>query len=220
MLARRWWWVGLLAAVSGCSAVAPTPSASPKSVPLPTPTVITTLPPSPAPTATPTPKPQPLLAAIGPACTARNLTMRTGVSGAGAGTAAVVLVFTDVGSARCSLRGAPEARFFDDAGQVVKVNVSDQLGGFFPSVPNAGVGLLPMVHSGQTGTAGIRGQAGLAVSWSDLMCGLAAPITRIEVMLPTGGFSVPIQIFGFGSTGCLKPVIVVTPFEAAELAGA
>jgi hypothetical protein len=145
--------------------------------------------------------------------------MRTGISGAGAGTAAVVLVFTDVGSERCSLRGTPEARFLDHAGQAVRVAVIDQLGGFFPPVPNSGVGLLPIAHPGQTGTAGIRGQAGLEISWSDLMCALSAPITRVEVMLATGSFSVPLQIVGFGSTGCLKPGIALTPFEAAEVAG-
>ena len=130
-----------------------------------------------------------------------------------------MLVFTDVGSERCSLRGTPEARFLDHAGQPVKVAVFDQLGGFFPPVPNAGVGLLPMLQSGRTGAAGVRGQAGLEISWSDLMCALSAPITRVEVMLPTGSFSIPLQIVGFGSTGCLRPGISVTPFEAAEVAG-
>ncbi len=117
------------------------------------------------------------------------------------------------------MRGTPEARFLDHAGQVVNVAVFDQAGGFFPPVPNSGVGLVPMVHSGQTGAPGIRGQAGLEISWSDLMCALSAPITGVEVMLPTGSFRIPLQIVGFGSTGCLKPGISVTPFEAAELAG-
>jgi hypothetical protein len=39
------------------------------------------------------------------------------------------------------------------------------------------------------------------------------------VILPAGSFSIPLQIAGFGSTGCLKPGIFVTPFEAAEVAG-
>jgi hypothetical protein len=146
--------------------------------------------------------------------------MRTGISGMGAGSAAVVLVFTDVGSNRCSLRGTPQTRFLGGAGQVVRVAVFDSLGGFFPPVvPNSGVGLLPMVHSGQTGTAGLRGQSGLAISWSDNMCELSAPITRVDVMLPSGSLSVPLQISGFGSADCLKPGISVTPFVAAELAG-
>jgi hypothetical protein len=128
-------------------------------------------------------------------------------------------VFTDVGAERCSLRGTPEAQFLDRSGQVVRVAVSDQLGGFFSPVPNSGVGLVPMVQSGQTGTIGVRGQAAIAISWSEMMCALSAQITRVEVMLPGGSFGVPLRIVGFGSTGCLKPVVFVTPFEAAELAG-
>lgn len=221
-MARRWWWIALLLAVAGCSGTNPNPTATAKAVPLPTPTAIETPPPTATPTAmpTPTPKPEPLLSSIGPTCTARDLTVRTGISGAGAGTAAVVLVFTDVGSNRCSLRGTPAMRFLGSAGQVVRVAVFDDLGGFFPPVvPNSGVGLIPMRQSGETGTAGIRGQAGLAISWSDLMCALSAPITRVDVMLPSGSLSVPLQIFGFGSSDCLKPGISVTPFVAAELAG-
>jgi hypothetical protein len=144
--------------------------------------------------------------------------MRTGISGAGAGSAAVVLVFTDKGPARCMLRGTPEARFLDQQGQVVRIPVFDQLGGFFPPVANAGVGLLHLANPGPAGAAGIRGQAGLEISWSDGMCAFAEAISRVEITLPTGSLSVPLQIVGFGSTGCLKPGITVTPFEAAETA--
>ena len=70
----------------------------------------------------------------------------------------------------------------------------------------------------QRGAAGIRGQAGLEISWSGSMCALSAPITRVEITLPTGSLSLPLQIFGFGTTGCEKPGVTVTPFEAAEAA--
>jgi hypothetical protein len=50
------------------------------------------------------------------------------------------------------------------------------------------------------------------------MCALSAPITRVEITLPTGSLSLPLQIFGFGTTGCEKPGVTVTPFEAAEAA--
>ena len=144
--------------------------------------------------------------------------MRSGIFGEGAGSAAIVLVFTDDGPGRCTLRGTPEVRFLDHGGQVVKTPVVDGLGGFFPPTPNSGVGLLPLANPGQTGAAGIRGEAGLEIAWADGMCALSAPITRVEITLPTGSLSVPLQISGFGTTGCQKPGVTVTPFEAAEAA--
>lgn len=215
-MARAWWWIGILVILPGCSVAAPTPSPSTTAVPLPSPTAIVTLPPTPTFASTPTP--EPFLSPVGPTCTARDLTIRSGISGEGAGTAAIVFVFTDKGSERCTLRGTPEVRFLDHGGQDVKMAVVDQLGGFFPPVPNSGVGLLPLANPGQTGAAGIRGQAGLEISWSGSMCALSAPITRVEITLPTGSLSLPLQIFGFGATGCEKPGVTVTPFEAAEAA--
>jgi hypothetical protein len=144
--------------------------------------------------------------------------MRSGISGAGAGTAALVLVLTDVGSGRCVLRGTPAIRFLDDHGRAVDMPVLDQTGGlgFFPALPNSGVGLLPLKNEGVTGAAGVRGQAGVEVAWPDGMCAISAPIMRVQVVLPTGTLSVPLQIFGFGSTGCQRPGATVTQYEPAE----
>ena len=216
-MARRWWWsIAVVAMLPGCSAATPTPSTSTSAVPLPSPTAIVTLPPTPRPTSTPTP--EAFLSPVGPTCAARDLTIRSGISGEGAGSAAIVLVFTDEGPKRCTLRGTPEVRFLDHGSQLVKMAVFDQLGGFFPPVPNSGVGLLPLANPGQPGAAGIRGQAGLEIVWSDSMCALSAPITRVEITVPTGSLSLPLQIFGFGTAGCEKPGVTVTPFEAAEAA--
>jgi hypothetical protein len=214
-LTRQWWWsIAVVGVLSGCSAATPTPSASPTAVPIPSATAIVNVPPLSTPTSTPTPLP--FLAPVGPTCSARDLTMRSGISGQGAGSQAVVLVFTDEGPGRCTLRGTPEVRFLDRGGQVVKMAVVDEPGGFFPPTPNSGVGLEPLANSGQMGAAGIRGQAGLEITWASALCAPSAPITRVEITLPTGSLSVPLQIFGFGTTGCFKPGVTVTPFEAAE----
>jgi hypothetical protein len=50
------------------------------------------------------------------------------------------------------------------------------------------------------------------------MCAISAPITRVAVVLPTGTLSVPLQIDGFGTTGCQRPGATVSEFEAAETA--
>ncbi|HEY6468938.1 MAG TPA: DUF4232 domain-containing protein [Candidatus Dormibacteraeota bacterium] len=141
--------------------------------------------------------------------------------GAGAGSAAEILVLTDAGSHRCKLDGTPEVRFLDRQGRVVPLAVLDQTGGqgFFPAIANAGVGLVALTKAGTTGTAGIRGQAGVEIEWPDGMCATSAPITRVAVVLPTGTLSVPLQIEGFGTTGCQRPGATVSEFEAAEIAG-
>ena len=215
-VARSWWWGGALVMLSACSSTTATPSVSATIVPQ-SPTAIVTSPPTPAPT--PTPTLEPFLAPVGPTCAVSDLTMRSGIFGAGAGSAATVLVFTDTGRARCTLRGTPEVRFLDRAGQVVKMRVVDLPGGFFPPVPpHSGVGLLPLTSPGSVGTAGQRGQAGIGITWSDNMCALSAPITRVEVTLPSGSLSVPLQISGFGTTGCQEAGATITPFEPAEAA--
>jgi hypothetical protein len=217
-VARFWWWVGALPMLAACSSTTSTPSASAATVPQ-SPTAIVSLSPAPAPTPTPTPTLEPFLAPVGPTCAVSQLNMRAGTSGAGAGSAATVLVFTDTGGARCTLRGTPVVRFLDRAGQVVKMVVVDQPGGFFPPVPPlTGVGLLPLTNPGSVGMAGVRGQAGLGITWSDNMCAISAPITRVEITLPSGSLSVPLQISGFGTTLCQKPAAIVTPFEPAEAA--
>jgi hypothetical protein len=103
---------------------------------------------------------EPLLSAIGPTCNAKDVTMRSGTFGAGAGSAAEILVLTDAGPRRCTLRGTPEVHFLDQRGQVVPLAVLDQTGGlgFFPAVPNSGVGLIPLANDGATGTAGRWGR--------------------------------------------------------------
>lgn len=146
--------------------------------------------------------------------------MRSGTFGAGAGSAAEILVLTDAGSHRCKLDGTPEVRFLDERGRVVPLAVLGQTGGlgFFPAIANSGVGLLPLASAGTTGTAGIRGQAGVEIEWPDGMCALSAPIARVAIILPTGTLSVPLQIEGFGSTGCQRPGATISEFEAAETA--
>jgi hypothetical protein len=62
------------------------------------------------------------------------------------------------------------------------------------------------------------GQAGVEVERPAGMCAISAPITRVAVVLPTGTLSVPLQIDGFGTTGCQRPGATVSEFEAAETA--
>jgi Protein of unknown function (DUF4232) len=218
--------------VAGCAAlmlqacatstVSPTATKTASAQPSPTvpapPTAIVTIPPSP----TPTPTPQPVLAAVGPTCVARNLSLRLGLQDGGAGTGATVLVITDRGPGRCILRGTPKVEFLDASSRRVNVPVYDMPNGFFapsPSAPplNSPVGLLPLASSGTEGAAGIRGQAAIQLQYSDFACATSAPVTRVVITLPTGTLGTPIELPGYGTSECLPPSVGVTPFRAAEI---
>jgi Protein of unknown function (DUF4232) len=218
--------------VAGCAAlmlqacatstVSPTGTKTVSAQPSPTvpatPTAIFTLPPA----QTPTPTPEPLLAAAGRTCVAGELTMRLGLHDGGAGTGATVLVITDRGRGRCTLRGTPKVAFLDASGRIVNVPVYDMPNGFFapnPSAPppNSPVGLLPLASSGIEGAAGIRGQAAIQLQYSDFACATSVPVARVVITLPTGSLGTPLALPGYGTTGCLPPGVSVTPFRAAEI---
>ncbi|MBV8527006.1 MAG: DUF4232 domain-containing protein [Candidatus Dormibacteraeota bacterium] len=135
--------------------------------------------------------------------------------GAGAGSAETLIVFTDVSSVPCVLSGTPIVHFLGTDGQVLgNVATTDRPSGMFPVWPNDGVGLIPMTGSPPRG---VRGQAGLPLQWTSLMC--ATQIAGIAVTLPTGTLRTPIltgDMTGSDGSDCLPPNIVVNPFEPAE----
>jgi len=163
---------------------------------------------SPSPTAA-------FLPAIGPQCTAQQLQMRSvGEIAAGAGSAMSLVVFTDLNPEPCVLRGTPVVHFLDAQGQVIAtVSVQSAPGGMFPTEPNSGVGLVPL--STATSSSGVRGQAGLPLQYSHLMC--ATRIVGIAVTLPTGTLTAPLDgLEGSDFPGCSSGSVTVNPFQPAE----
>lgn len=125
-----------------------------------------------------------------------------------------MLVFTDRGPTPCVLQGTPQVRFLDDKGETSAVSVVYSSQGMFPTWPNDGVGLVPL--STQPPPRGVRGQAGLPMQGSSLMCPFNA--SRAVISLPSGALVAWLGIDGTGPSfaGCLPPSVTVNPFQPAE----
>lgn len=125
-------------AVTGCSGSSGTPTAaSSPSAAETTPTESVSPSPSestlqselPAPSATPTPSPT--ASAVGGAvveCATSALRLSTGQGGAAAGTDYISLVFTNIGTTPCRMRGYPGASFVDADGHQIGVPASRTAG--------------------------------------------------------------------------------------------
>jgi hypothetical protein len=141
--------------------------------------------------------------------------VRIGVQGGAGGSGITFLIFTDHGAGPCTLRGTPTVRFFDDQGRTpTRPSVQAEPTGMFPTIPNSGVGLVPLAASGASGTIGIRGQAAIPLQYSDNQC--ATAVATVSVVLPSGALMAPFQLFGNNFPGCTPAAVVVNPFQPAE----
>lgn len=141
--------------------------------------------------------------------------MRVGVVGGAGGSGIAFLIFTDRGTGRCTLRGTPTVRFFDDQGRTpAKPSVRAEPTGMFPTIPNSGVGLVPLVDPGASGSSGVRGQAALPLQYSDMQC--PTSVATVAVVFPSGTLKVSFQFFSNDFAGCTPAAVAVNPFQPAE----
>ena len=177
-MARQWWWsIAVVAMLPGCSAATPTPSTSTSAVPLPSPTAIVTLPPTPRPTSTPTPEAflshpsdqrvQPEISPYAP---------RFPVKEPAAQLSSSCSPMRDPNAVRCAV--PLRCGFLIMEANLSRWRYSINSGASIRPSRIQEFGLLPLANPGQPGEAGIRGQAGLEIAWSDSMCALSAPITQ------------------------------------------
>ena len=211
------------APVAGAPIATSSASSSAKLTPssTPTPSVSASLSPTVlGPSVTPSPSPS-FLPAIGPPCSAPDLQMRLGQQYVASQNGIVFLIFTDRGSAPCTLQGTPEVQFLDASGDSTGPTVQDEPsgGGYFYTLPTDGVGLIPL---GTEGTApgpgwegGIRGQASLPLQYDPAGC--ANSIAAVEVTISSEVFSAPLTIGG--QTPCNFSNMSITPFQPAEFDG-
>jgi hypothetical protein len=182
---------------------------------MPTPT------PSPMPTATPLATSAiAYLPAIGPPCLASQLEVRVGEGFSNLSNAVLYLIFTDRGSARCTLRGTPIVQLLDNRGRALtSPPLKDTPSGYIPALPNDGVGLLALqsggVAPGPSPEGGIRGQAALPLQY--YADGCDAFIAAIRIRVGGGIFTVPLTLSG-SAPGCQTTTIFVNPFQPAEYA--
>jgi hypothetical protein len=145
---------------------------------------------------------------VGPPCSAAQLAMSVGSNLGAAGSGLTYLVLTDRGNSPCVLKGTPVVAFLDLLGHVVEISVRDQPSGSIPTIPNDGVGLLPM----SSPEDGVSGQADLPLQYGDFTCNNA--IASVRVTIGSGSLSVPIDIFK-GVSGCPPLAVIVNPFQPA-----
>jgi hypothetical protein len=116
------------------------------------------------------------------------------------------LIFTDRGSAPCTLSGFPRSvRLLDGHGNVVteyQVVLAD--GGYMTTYPNDGVELLPTVAP----TAAYTGQADLLLQLDTTLCGRTA-VATVLVTLRDGGVFRFNASFGGSTNGCESPSSVM-----------
>jgi hypothetical protein len=190
----------------------PTLIATPEVTPEPTPI------PSAMPTPFGTPAPAPWLPAVGPPCTVSELEVRVGKGFSNLSNGIMYLIFTDKGRARCALRGTPIVQFLDARGQVLaSPRIVDVSSGYVPTLPNSGVGLLPLSSEGAyPGTGpegGMRGQASLPLQYYADGCNNS--IAAIRIRVAAGTLTVPLAVSG-GGGGCQTTVVFINPFQPAE----
>lgn len=176
------------------------------------------------PTLTPTtstPSPMTFLAPVGPRCSASQLEVRTGMSGAGLGNGVSYIIFTDRGTAPCVLRGTPGVQLLDERRRVlIDPHTQDLPMNYVPTMANGGVGLIPLTNEGAAPgpnpEGGIRGQASLPVQYYDDGCDNNL-VAALRITLPGGTLTIPFSLPG-GGPGCNTSVISINPFQPAEFA--
>ncbi|MFZ0129030.1 MAG: DUF4232 domain-containing protein [Candidatus Dormiibacterota bacterium] len=180
-----------------------------------------TVQPTPTPASTPLPTPAPVptsfLPAVGPPCTASQLEVRLGSSFGALGNGITYVIFTDRGTRRCTLRGTPSVQLLDARGRPLSTPATvDRASGYVPTLPNGGVGLLPLSNEGaapgSNPEGGIRGQASLPIQYQDGGCNSAIAAIRIRV----GGGTFTVRLTLAGGPGCQPDTIFISPFQPAE----
>ncbi|MFI5287949.1 MAG: DUF4232 domain-containing protein [Candidatus Dormibacteria bacterium] len=184
---------------------------------VPTFTVQPTATPAVTPLPTPWPAPTSFLPAVGPPCTASQLEVRLGSSFGALGNGITYLILTDRGTRRCTLRGTPSVELLDARGRALSTPPTvDVSSGYVPTLPNGGVGLLPLssegVAPGPNPEGGIRGQASLPIQYQDGGCNSAIAAIRIRV----GGGTFTVRLTLGGGLGCQPDKLFVSPFQPAE----
>ena len=177
---------------------------------------ITTPPPTSVPLPTATPMPTPFLPAAGPPCTASQLEVRDGGSGAGLSNQVMYLIFTDRGKNECTLRGYPGVQLLDSHDRLLATpNVVESSMNYVPTFPNNGVGLIPLSNQGTPPgpgyEGGVRGQASLPLQDSDIC---ANSVAAIRIRIGGGPFTLPLMLGGDG--GNCESTLFVNPFQPAE----
>jgi hypothetical protein len=202
----------IIGAIQQASQARPTPHVAPTGPPATglVPWISTAAGPDP----TPTPTPQPTSPAGVATCRSSDLRASVGPGGAGLSHYGVPLIFTDRGSAPCTLSGFPRSvRFLDSKGDPVTeypVVLAD--GGYMTTYPNNGVELFPTL----TPTAADTGQADLLLQMNDPLCG-NANVTTVVVTLRDGGvFRFETEFGGVSTSDCEGPVpspVMVSSFQ-------
>lgn len=206
--------------LAGCSSQ-PAPTSTPQSTQAPL-----TATPSPAPASSTSPSPLPsaiaapivYLPAVGPPCTASQLEVRVGNSFSALSNGITYVIFTDRGRIRCSLRHTPSVQFLDARGRALSTPlIVDQASGYIPTLPNGGVGLLPLptegVAPGPSPEGGVRGQASLPFQYSADGCDNSIAAVRIQVA--AGTLTVRMTLSG-GGQPCQTTKVFINPFQPAE----
>jgi hypothetical protein len=173
--------------------------------------------PPPRATASIAPIPTSFLPAVGPQCTASQLEVRVGSSFGALGNGITYVIFTDRGTRRCTLRGTPSVQLLDARGRPLSTPPTvDVASGYIPTLPNGGVGLLPLssegVAPGPNPEGGIRGQASLPIQYQDGGCNGAIAAIRIRV----GGGTFTVRLSLGGGPGCQADKVFISPFQPAE----
>jgi hypothetical protein len=167
-----------------------------------------------------TPVPVSFLPAVGPPCTASQLEVRVGSNGGALGNGITYLIFTDRGTARCTLRGTPNVQLLDARGRPLTFPpLQDLASGYIPTLPNSGVGLLPLRSEGGAPgpdpEGGVRGQASLPLQYYEDGC--ANSIAAVRIRVGGGAFTVRLTLSGGpGGQGCNTTRVFVNPFQPAE----
>lgn len=199
------------------STVATTPPPLATASIAPTFTVQPTAVPSVTPLPTPWPVPTSFLPAVGPPCTASQLEVRVGSSFGALGNGITYVIFTDRGTRRCTLRGTPSVQLLDTRGRPLSTPPTvDVSSGYVPTLPNGGVGLLPLgsegAAPGPNPEGGIRGQASMPIQYQDGGCNGA--IAAIQIRVGGGTFTVRLTLGG--GPGCQPDKVLISPFQPAE----
>ena len=106
-------------------------------------------------------------------------------------------------------------QFLDSHGRVLATpTVRDEPTGYVPTIPNSGVGLLPLSDPGQPGASGVRGQAALPLQYSDNEC--ATSVAAVQLTLSSGSLTAALTLPGSDFSGCLTAPVTVNPFQPAE----
>jgi hypothetical protein len=155
---------------------------------------------------------------IGPPCSTTQLAMRLGQQSGAGGNGITYLIFTDRGTAPCTLRGTPSVQLLGANGKPLATpSVQYATTGMFPTLPNNGVGLIPLADQGTPPgplpEGGIRGQASLPLQYPHDGC--ANSVAGVTVHLASGDLATPLTIPG-PATDCQLTSVFVNPFQPAE----